>query len=145
MIHVHEFDICRMFLAEDLDRESKDSIQSFCECLCNTMNEPLLHDPNLDTVDLCYEAIPRYSSIINKRQSKVDARVEKRKQVLEAEKKAKGLEESAANSAADKGKEAMPKEGESLMIKYNKGKRKTVCYSEGYKGTLRVAKGTSVC
>ena len=46
---------------------------------------------------------------------------------------------------ADKGKEAMPKEGESLMIKYNKGKRKTVCYSEGYKGTLRVAKGTSVC
>ena len=38
----------------------------------------------------------------------------------------------------------MPKEGESLMIKYNKGKRKTVCYSEGYKGTLRVAKRTSV-
>ena len=93
-------------MAEDLDRESKDSIQSLCECLCNTMNEPLLHDPNLDTVDLCYKAIPRYSSIINKRQSKVDARVEKRKLVLEAEKKAKRLEESAANSAADKGKEA---------------------------------------
>ena len=37
---------------------------------------------------------------------------------------------------ADKGIEAMPKEGESLMIKYNRGRSKTVCYSDRYEGKV---------
>ena len=34
---------------------------------------------------------------------------------------------------ADKGKEAMPKEGKSIKIIYGRGKRSTICYSEGFK------------
>ena len=33
----------------------------------------------------------------------------------------------------DQGEDAMPREGESIKIKYNRGRRSTVCYSEGFK------------
>ena len=49
-----------------------ESIQSLTECLCDGNNMPLLHDPLVKEVGLCYKALPHYKKFVEQREVKTD-------------------------------------------------------------------------
>ena len=65
------------------------SIQSLTECLCDDTNMPLLRDPVLREVDLCYKALPQYKTFVKKREEKVKKRIKEGEEAERAEQEAK--------------------------------------------------------
>ena len=59
-----------------------ESIQSLTECLCDSKTMPLLHDPLVKEVGLCYEALPHYQQFVKQREVKTDQII---KALIEAE------------------------------------------------------------
>ena len=49
-----------------------ESIQSLTECLCDSKTMPLLHDPLVKEVGLCYKALPHYKQFVKQREIKTD-------------------------------------------------------------------------
>ena len=49
-----------------------ESIQSLTECLCDGKNMPLLHDPLVKEVGLCYKALPHYKKFVEQREVKTE-------------------------------------------------------------------------
>ena len=92
----------RTYLVNDSDREPPHSLQKLTECLCDEKNTPLLHDPALDKVGLCYEALPHYKTFVSKREAEVKRGAKEREKsavfALKAELEAKQLEEVAARA-----------------------------------------------
>ena len=74
------FFLFRTFLVKDSDRKPPNSLQKLTECLCDATNMPLLHDPALDKVGFCYEALPHYKTFVNKREAEVLRGVQERKE-----------------------------------------------------------------
>ena len=65
------------------------SIQSLTKCLCDDTNMPLLRDPVLREVGLCYKALPQYETFVMKRETKVKKRIKEGEEAKRGEEKAK--------------------------------------------------------
>ena len=90
-------------MVEDLKtRKPSDSIQNLTECLCDVKKVPLLQDPALEKVDLCYKALPHYETFARKREGKVTQRLEEGEAAAKAEKRAKAEAAEAKERAKAK-------------------------------------------
>ena len=63
-------------MIQDSYREPSESLQTLSECLCDKENNPLLYDPSLKDVSLCYKALPNYEAFVQKRGERVKRRNE---------------------------------------------------------------------
>ena len=70
------------------------------ECLCDERKIPLLHDPALAEVDLCYKAIPHYKSFVTKRETLVNKRIKEGKTAARLEESAEKAEKYAKEKEA---------------------------------------------
>ena len=82
-----------------------DSLQKLTECLCVTDGDgqklPLLHDPVLEEVNLCYKAIPHHKYFLTKREREIKKRTKEGEEAAEAEKKALAFALEIADKEAD--------------------------------------------
>ena len=65
-----------------------ESIQSLTECLCDGKDMPLLHDPLVKEVGLCYKALPHYKKFVKQREMRIDQIIRARDNVEAAAKSA---------------------------------------------------------
>ena len=54
-------------MIQDSDQKPTDSLQKLSECLCNEEKIPLVGDSSFNHVSLCYEALPNYEALVQKR------------------------------------------------------------------------------
>ena len=77
---------------QDSERKTPDSLQKLTECLCDGRKMPLLQDPALAEVDLCYKAIPHYKSFVTKRETQVNKRIKEGEEAARIENETQGEE-----------------------------------------------------
>ena len=123
-------------------RKPLNSLQKLTECLCDGRNMPLLQDPALAEVDLCYKAIPHYKSFVTKRETLVNRRIKEGEEAGKLEEKARRLEEEAARleekAAKAKGKSETERERQGTeKEKERHGKEKEMQGKEKQKQKLK--------
>ena len=63
-------------MIQDSGRKPSDSLQKLSECLCDEEKMPLLCDSSFENVSLCYRALPNYEAFVQKREGRVERRLE---------------------------------------------------------------------
>ena len=63
-------------MIQDSGRKPSDSLQKLSECLCDEEKMPLLRDSSFENVSLCYRALPNYEAFVQKREGRVERRLE---------------------------------------------------------------------
>ena len=90
-----------------------ESIQSLTECLCDSKTMPLLRDPLVKEVGLCYKALPHYKKFVKQREMRTDPIISAKDNVERALGEAGRLEQEAERAekrAAEEEKKAAEKE-----------------------------------
>ena len=82
-------------MVQNSERKTHHSLQKLTECLYDDKKIPLLQDPALAEVDLCYKAIPHYKSFVTKRETEVNKRFKEGKEAARLEKEAARSEKEA--------------------------------------------------
>ena len=80
-------------MIQDSGRKPSDSLQKLSECLCDKEKMPLLCDSSFENVSLCYRALPNYEAFVQKREGRVERRLEEGRAAEEEERKAQQSEE----------------------------------------------------
>ena len=75
-------------MIQDSGRKPSDSLQKLSECLCNEEKMPLIRDSSFKNVSLCYRALPNYEAFVQKREGRVERRLEEGRAAEEEERKA---------------------------------------------------------
>ena len=102
------------------DSDRPDSIQDLSECLCDDRNMPLLHDPALGKIDLCFKALPHYEAFVRKREKEVNQRIDEGKAAAIALER---WEEYFKMARKDRGKAARGKTEEEIESEIQRHKQ----------------------
>ena len=94
-------------MIQDSERKPSDSLQKLSECLCDEEKMPLLRDPSFKNVSLCYRALPNYEAFVQKREGRVERR-------LEEGRAAERAEQRKQKQLKDQIDREIPKNGESF-------------------------------